>query len=129
MYNNDVRKIMLQLMPDCADELSTFVYDFMLEASYTSEAFLSAEAMAKSFTSVRNDYATEYYVEFSLFPSPRLRMSNKLRKALLKTLRDLAKAYRLDSDVSMFTLRISMDCGIVDIYLSDKKVTITCYRK
>ena len=90
MYNNDVRKIMLQLMPDCADELSTFVYDFMLEASYISEAFLSAEAMAKSFTSVRNDYATEYYVEFSLFPSTKLRMSNKLRKALLKMLRDLA---------------------------------------
>ena len=129
MYNNDVRKVMLQLMPDCANELSTFIYDFMLEASYTSEAFLSADAMAKSFTSVRNDYATEYYVEFSLFPSTKLRMSNKLRKALLKTLRDLAKYYHLDSDVSMFTLHISMDCGIVDIYLSDKKVTITCYRK
>lgn len=120
---------MLQLMPACADELSNFVYDFMFETSYINEAFLSADAMAKSFTSVRNDYATEYYTEFSLFPSMKMRLSNKLRKALLKTLRDLAKAYRLDSDVSMFTLHISMDCGIVDIYLSDKKVTITCYRK
>ena len=120
---------MHQLMPACADELSTFICDFMLEASYKSEAFLSADLMAKSFTSARNDYATEYYTEFSLFPSTKLRMSNKLRKALLKMLRDLAKYYRLDSDVSMFTLHISMDCGIVDIYLSDKKVTITCYRK
>lgn len=125
----NVQKIMRQLMPACVDELSNFVYDFMFEASYTNEAFLSADAMAKSFTSVRNDYATEYYTEFSLFPSTKLRLSNKLRKALLKMLRDLAKAYRLDSDVSMFTLHISMDCGIVDIYLSDKKVTITCYRK
>lgn len=125
----NVQKIMLQLMPACADELSTFVYDFMLEASYTSEAFLSAEAMAKSFTTVRNEYATEYYVEFSLFPSTKLRMSNKLRKALLKMLRDLAKSYRLDSDVSMSTLRVIMPCGLVDIYLSDKKVAITCYRK
>lgn len=125
----NVQKIMRQLMPDCADELSTFVYDFMLEASYTSAAFSSAEAMAKSFTPVRNEYATEYYVEFSLFPSPRLRMSNKLRKSMLKMLRDLAKSYRLDSDVSMSTLRVIMPCGLVDIYLSDKKVAITCYRK
>lgn len=125
----NIQKVMLQLMPACADELSNFVYDFMFETSYINEAFLSADAMAKSFTSVRNDYATEYYTEFSLFPSMKMRLSNKLRKALLKTLRDLAKAYRLDSDVSMFTLHISMDCGIVDIYLSDKKVTITCYRK
>lgn len=127
--NKNVHKVMLQLMPDCADVLSKLIYDFMLEASQFNEAFLSAEAMAKSFTTVRNDYATEYYVEFSLFPSPRLRMSNKLRKALLKMLRDLAKSYRLDSDVSMSALRVIMPCGLVDIYLSDKKVTITCYRK
>lgn len=127
--NKNVHKVMLQLMPDCADVLSKLIYDFMLEASQFNEAFLSAEAMAKSFTTVRNDYATEYYVEFSLFPSPRLRMSNKLRKAMLKMLRDLAKSYRLDSDVSMSTLRVIMPCGLVDIYLSDKKVAITCYRK
>lgn len=129
--NKNVHKVMLQLMPDCADVLSKLIYDFMLEASQFNEAFLSADEMAENLTKqrIRNSYASERYVEFPLFPSPRRRLSNKSRKILLQTLSDLAKAYRLDSDVSMSTLRVIMPCGLVDIYLSDKKVAITCYRK
>ena len=131
MYNNDVRKVMLQLMPDCADVLSKLIYDFMLEASQFNEAFLSADEMAESLAKqqIRNSYATKRYVEFPLFPSPRRRLSNKSRKILLQTLSDLAKAYRLDGNVYMFTLRLTLPCGLVSLSLSDQDLTILCYRK
>lgn len=129
--NKNVQKVMLQLMPDCADVLSKLIYDFMLEASQFNEAFLSADEMAESLAKqrIRNSYTTERYVEFPLFPSPRRRLSNKSRKILLQTLSDLAKAYRLDGDVYMFTLRLTLPCGLVSLSLSDQDLTILCYRK
>ena len=128
--NKNVHKVMLQLMPDCADVLSKLIYDFMLEASQFNEAFLSADEMAENLAKQRihNSYASERYVEFPLFPSPRRRLSNKSRKILLQTLSDLAKAYRLDGNVYMYTLRLNLPCGLVSLSLSDQYLPILCDR-